>query len=57
MYIRRLERSAQGKKSTAVDEHYFKLAEESLYSELAFAIGRDKSEMKDLIEEKAKSNV
>lgn len=53
MYIRKQERNAQGKKSTAVDEHYFKLAEESLYSELAFAIGREKSEMKSLIEAKA----
>lgn len=53
MYFRKRERSAQGKKSTAVDEHYFKLAEDSLYSELAFAIGREKSEMKTLIETKA----
>ena len=29
----------QGKKSTVIDERYFKLAEDNLYSELAFAIG------------------
>ena len=49
MYLRKQKRSAQGKKSTAMDDHYFKLAEEYLYSELALAIGRDKSEMRDLI--------
>ena len=32
-----------------IDERYFKLAEDNLYSELAFAIGRDKSEMRKII--------
>lgn len=49
MYQRRKEREIQGKKSTAVDERYFKLAEKLLYSELAHAIGKKKDDMKDII--------
>ncbi len=51
MYLRNLERNAQGKKATAMDERYFRVAESLLYSELAFAIGRDKSDMKQIITE------
>ena len=51
MYIRRMERLEQGKKSTAVDDRYFKIAENTLYSELAFAIGRNKEEMFELIKD------
>ena len=49
MYVRKRKRTLQGKKCTAMDERYFKLAENTLYSELAFAIGRDKDEMYDII--------
>lgn len=49
IYARREKRYAQGKKNTAIDDHYFKIAEEYLYSELAFAIGRPKSEMTQII--------
>ena len=49
LYLRKKERNEQGKKSTVIDERYFKLAEDNLYSELAFAIGRDKSEMRKII--------
>lgn len=49
LYSRKQIRRAQGKKSTSTDERYFKLAEDSLYSELAFAIGREKQEMKQII--------
>lgn len=49
LYHRQQDRLAQGKKSTAVDERYFKLAESHLYSELAFAMGRQKQEMQQLI--------
>lgn len=49
MYVRKQQRSAQGKKSTSMDDRYFKLAEDYLYSELAHAIGKDKSEMRQLI--------
>ena len=51
MYVRKRKRNLQGKKCTAIDERYFKLAENTLYSELAFAIGRDKDEIYDIITE------
>lgn len=50
-YIRRKNRLKDGKKSTAVDERYFKLAENHLHSELAFALGVQKSEVNQIIEE------
>ena len=49
MYERRMMRLEQGKKSFALDEHFFKLAQNNLYSELAFALGKEKSEMEALI--------
>jgi CarD family transcriptional regulator len=49
MYERKKKRDALGKKNTVTDERYFRLAEDSLYSELAFALGRDKEEMQKLI--------
>ncbi len=49
LYLRKKIRNEQGKKSTATDERYFKLAEDNLYSELAFAIGREKNEMRQII--------
>lgn len=49
VYLRKQKRAAEGKKGTAMDEHYFKSAEDCLYSELAFAIGKEKSEMRQLI--------
>ncbi len=49
MYLRRQKRTEQGKRNTAMDEHYFKLAEDLLYSELAFAIGKDKNDMCEII--------
>ena len=49
-YIRRNKRLKDGKKSTAVDERYFKLAENHLHSELAFALGVEKSEVNQIIE-------
>lgn len=52
MYHRKERRTAQGKKNTSVDEHFFKLAENNLYTELAFAIGREKDEMKQIIADK-----
>lgn len=51
MYFRRQRRFAQGKKNTAVDERYFKLAEDHLYAELAFALGKDKKDMAKVIRE------
>lgn len=49
MYHRKERRIAEGKKNTSVDDYFFKLAENNLYAELAFAIGREKDEMKQII--------
>ena len=51
LYIRRRERLEAGKKTTAMDERYFKLAENHLYSELAFSLGVEKSEVNQIIED------
>lgn len=56
VYRRKQKRDAQGKKCTAMDKKYFKLAEEYLYSELAFALGKNKNEMCSFIEETIKKN-
>lgn len=50
MYERKQMRIAGGKKPIALDEKYFCLAEEQLFSELAFALNKDKSEMLDFIQ-------
>lgn len=49
LYIRKLDREAQGKKITATDERYLKMAEGSLYSELSLALGIPEPEMEDYI--------
>ena len=49
LYLRRQKRLDAGKKNTAVDDRYFKLAENHLHNELAFALEIDKSEILDLI--------
>lgn len=51
---RRLKRIEEGKKTTATDDKYFKIAEDNLLSELAFAIGKEKSEMGDMLSERFK---
>jgi len=53
-YRRKQKRTEQGKKTTATDERYFKLAEEKLYGELAFALGKEKTDMRKLIVEAIK---
>lgn len=45
LYLRKQERIAQGKKTTAMDERYLRMAEENLYSELSLALGMPKEEM------------
>lgn len=52
MYARMQKRTAQGKKNTSVDEHFFKIAENNLYTELAFAIGKNKEDMQNIITQK-----
>lgn len=54
LYFRRKERTDAGKKNTAVDERYFKLAENQLHAELAFALGEDKQNIGKIIEEHIK---
>lgn len=49
LYIRKQERLESGKKNTAVDERYFKLAENHLHSELAFSLGVNKTEVSEII--------
>lgn len=51
LYRRKMERLDAGKKCTAVDERYFKLAENQLFAELAFALGEPKQNMKQFIKE------
>lgn len=51
LYIRRKKRLEEGKKSTVIDDRYFKLAENHLHGELAFALGVQKSEIGQIIEE------
>lgn len=51
LYFRKQERTAQGKKVTALDERYLKAAENELYSELAFVLEIPKTEMLDYIKE------
>lgn len=48
-YLRKKKRQEQGKKHTVVDERYFKMAEDFLYSELEFALNKNKDEIVKLI--------
>ena len=45
----RSRRTESGKKAIAVDEKYMRLAEEALYSELAFALGVEKDKVLKII--------
>lgn len=49
MYFRRKARIESGKKSTAIDERYFRIAENRLYEEMALALEIDRDEVKDYI--------
>lgn len=49
LYLRRQQRVAQGKKITAIDERYLKMAEGSLYAELSIALGIPENEMEAYI--------
>lgn len=53
MYLRRQERISSGKKATVLDDRYFKLAEEKLYSELVFVTGKDRNQIEKQIEQQA----
>ena len=49
MYERGLDRQRQGKKNTSVDDRYFKLAKETLYQELAFALGTELETIREMV--------
>lgn len=49
IYNRKKIREDQGKKNTAIDERYIKQAEDLLYTEIAFALGKTKDEVFDMI--------
>jgi len=49
LYLRKMERSAQGKRITSTDEKYLKMAEDYLYSELEIPLGIPKNEMEQYI--------
>lgn len=48
-YLRRQSRITDGKKAGITDDKYLKIAEDSLYGELAFILKKEKNEMKDFI--------
>lgn len=52
MHQRNQQRNAEGKKNTTIDDRYYKLAENNLYSELAFAMHKEKDEMRQMITER-----
>lgn len=45
LYMRKMERTAQGKKITSTDEKYLRMAEEYLYSEMEIPLGIPKQNM------------
>ena len=49
LFLRRQDRLRQGKRIASVDERYMKMAEEALYREMAFALGKSKEEMEHFI--------
>lgn len=55
LYLRKKERTAQGKKITALDERYMKAAENELYGELSLTLGIPREEMEDYIKDKIKN--
>ena len=54
LWVRNQERLSQGKKTTAMDKKYFKLAEDNLYAELSASLGMPQEEMQAFITEKVK---
>lgn len=47
IYLRKQSRIAEGKKVTAADEKYSRIAEDNLYGELAISLGMSKEEAKE----------
>jgi len=51
LYLRKQKRISEGKKITATDEKYLRIAEDNLYAELSIPLGIEKSQMPDYIRE------
>lgn len=49
LYMRKRKRIEEGKKSTATDDKYFKIAEENLFGELAFVLQMNKDDMAEFV--------
>lgn len=49
VYLRRQKRLEEGRKVTAVDAKYIRLAEENLYGELAIALNMEQNQVEDYI--------
>lgn len=49
LYLRKQERIAQGKKTTAMDEKYLRMAEDNLYTELSLVLDIPKEQMEEYI--------
>lgn len=49
LWNRNRERQARGKKETAMDKKYFRIAEDNLYTELAVSLGLEQSQVKQYI--------
>ena len=52
IYVRKQSRLSHGKKTTATDERYLKLAEDHLYSEFSMLLDIPKEHMADYIEQR-----
>lgn len=51
---RNIVRSKSGRKETAIDSKYFKVAEENLYGELAVSLGKSRVEVESFVEDELK---
>lgn len=49
LYLRSREREAAGKKATAVDERYSKMAESVLFAEVSLVLGKEEDEIRETI--------
>ena len=49
LQFRSVERKAQGKKNTAIDDRYSAMAEKALYSELGFVLDKTDEEVRELL--------
>lgn len=52
IYYRRKQRASEGKKSTVMDDKYYKLSVHKLHSELAYALGCSEADIMDMIHQR-----